>query len=292
MGADVPGAGAPSRAGRLTCARQSVVDRAASGEGRAGCGAGRRGPVLVRVGQGSLKGGPAARGRPTCTVSNPLGGPAAYPDSALSGRQSGADPPREADIGVRRPLDVALDALHVAGSADWRGAPPSAAIGPASARDLPLVTRLQGGSQPQQRCRQPDSAAGSAPLSAQGRLSHGPTRPHGPLSAHRAADHGLRHAISAPRAQRRRPLAWCERRVWKANAMRPGTPGPPPGPPCQFPARRRRGVEPLPPPCRSHFQIRGVQGQKKSGKWKSWGEVPMVGPRGPSPQSSCRAHGR
>ena len=41
--------------------------------------------------------------------------------------------------------------------------------------------------------------------------------------------------------------------------MRPGTPGPPPGTPCEFPPRRREVEEPSACPCDRHCRIEGDQ---------------------------------
>ena len=108
--------------GALTCARQSVVTTARS-TWMPRCSSGRSGR-------------PAARVRPTCTVSPPARRPAATrqrPERPAAG----AVPPRAAGAGVRRPLDVALDALPVAGSADWRpfpapSGPPGGAVRPSA----------------------------------------------------------------------------------------------------------------------------------------------------------------
>ncbi len=157
---------------------------------------------------------------------------------------------------------------------------------PSIGRDLPLVTRLQGGSQPPQRCRQPDRQPAQPRSALRAGSPHGPTRPHGPLSAHRAADHGLRHAISAPRAPRRRPLAWGERRVWRQTRRAQGPPAPHPAPPCQFPARRRRGVEhPSRPPLSPISKSGGYRARKKIRKWKAGGGSP--GPRSGAVAPNC-----
>ena len=211
--------------GALTCARQSVVTAARS-TWMPRCSSGRSGR-------------PAARVRPTCTVSPPARRPAAT-------RQR---PARPASVPIRP-----REGRHRRPSAARRGSRspprgPAAGAGPAPQRTAAASICPRhppaGGSQ---RPTAPP-AARSAPLSAQGRISHGLTRPHGPLSAQRptmrcdtpsAPVHPSAAAVGVV----------CERAVCRQSRIAQGPPAPHPAPP----------VSSHPPPARAKHLPRSPAG--------------------------------
>ena len=179
---------------------------------------------------------PAAPGSPrTAGISSRR-----QPDVARQRRPGGRFPPRE----------DRQSAVH----------PPSGAINRPASASIRLHQPPAGGSQ---RRRQPDQARSALrPAFAMGQA-----RPHGLLSAHRPADHGLRHAISAPSDPRRLPLAWCERAVCRQSRIAQGPPGTPPPTPCEFPPTPGKGETPTAPPCGARCKdLGGTEKIQENGK--------------------------